>query len=327
MCQYQRASARPRPRARRPSTGFALAVLLATGNLAARAQPASRPVEIGEAFTIHSEILAEERQILVAKPSSYDASVQQYAVLYVLDGEEHFAHIASLVSFLSSNEFIPPLRMVAIANTDRNRDFLTAPVAGQGQPLETTAGGADEFMRFLDTELIPWVDRDFRSNDFRLLFGHSAGGFFALYSLLRFREPFDAYIAASPSVWWNDEELLRILAADAPRRAYGGKTLFMSLGDEGADAKSQLGRLADQLGDTADRGLRWTYRVWEFRLVDRGLVLYANGSPNELVMQGQLAYTLPGLLLFEFGMNRETGAATMRVRTSATEWEATERLD
>ena len=70
----------------------------------ASARPTGTPVVIGHEMKIQSEVLDEERSILVSVPDSYDAGDKNYPVLYVLDGSAHFDYTSSTVNFLSSND-------------------------------------------------------------------------------------------------------------------------------------------------------------------------------------------------------------------------------
>src|SRR5262249_1588492 len=89
-----------------------------------------------------------------------------------------------------------------------------APVAGFRTPPEaTTAGGADAFLAFLDQELVPYVDRTYRTAPMRVLVGHSLGGLFALHALAKRPELFTGYVAMEPSVWWNDHQVLEQVRA------------------------------------------------------------------------------------------------------------------
>src|SRR3954470_12724648 len=96
--------------------------------------------------------------------------------LYVLDGKDHFFHTAGSAGYLAEQGEIPEMIVVAIGSTVRVRDFTQTdwPAGWIG------GGGAGNFKRFLSAELIPKVDRTYRTDGFRVLSGHSAGGQFAL---------------------------------------------------------------------------------------------------------------------------------------------------
>jgi predicted alpha/beta superfamily hydrolase len=87
--------------------------------------------------------------------------------------------------------------MIGVANKDRCRDML--PVKVEEYP---TSGGADKFLTFMAEELIPFVDRNFRTTDFRILYGESDAGLFTVYALFTQPEAFSAYIASNPSLGW-----------------------------------------------------------------------------------------------------------------------------
>jgi tetratricopeptide (TPR) repeat protein len=97
--------------------------------------------------------------------------------------------------------------VVAITSTVRIRDFTQTDWASHW----VGGGGAPRFRAFLSKELIPEIDRTYRTQDFRVLFGHSAGGQFALYCLTSDPTLFQAYFALSPSLDWDDELPVRSL--------------------------------------------------------------------------------------------------------------------
>lgn len=193
-------------------------------------------------------MLGENRQILVSLPESYFSSSNRYATLYLTDGVENFPHVSTLVRFLSGNGFIPETIVVAIGSVDRNRDFLTSAVNSSSSAIAPTAGGAEVFSRFLAEELIRFVDANYRTNNYRILFGHSFGGFFAIYNMLQYPGVFDAHIAASPSVFWNDEQLLDIAESVADPGERDGHPLYLTLADtESMEAAQQTATLVSVL--------------------------------------------------------------------------------
>lgn len=182
---------------------------------------------IGETITIKSEVLDEERQMLVYLPAGYEGAGAEYPVLYLLDGGYHFHHVTGIVQFLSSQGLMPETIVVAIKNVDRNRDFL--PTNVEKIP---TSGGAEKFLAFISDELIPYIEDNFRTQPYRILVGHSFGGTFTTYAFLEKPDTFDSYIAISPYLHW-DEQLLVTKAETALRSSYSkNKCFYMTLGDE-----------------------------------------------------------------------------------------------
>src|SRR5690606_13046032 len=99
--------------------------------------------------------------------------------------------------------------VVAIHNTDRGSD-LTTPTSVQREIATfPTNGGADRFLRMLREELIPWVDANYRTNSYKILVGHSLGGLFTINTLITEPDAFDAYVAISPNLQWNEQDLVK----------------------------------------------------------------------------------------------------------------------
>src|SRR5882724_5962098 len=179
---------------------YRLFFLLLLVPLSVSAQAAD-PVTIGQVERIKSTVLAEVRTYEVYLPDSYGwAKDRRYPVFYVLDGKTHFVHTAGSVGFLAAQGEIPEMIVVAIASTVRVRDFTQT----DWPRMWVGGGGANNFKRFLSAELIPDVERKYRTDGFRVLSGHSAGGQFALYCLTSEPSLFHAYFALSPSLDWDD---------------------------------------------------------------------------------------------------------------------------
>ena len=171
-----------------------------------------------EAWDLSSES-GEPYRIFVSKPKE-PAPAEGYAVLYVLDGQAMFAGFAETRRIHSgSNPDIANAMVVGVGYpTDQiydNRrlyDF-TPPRLARVPPMQARlahrAGGNDRFLEFLLDRLRPELDRRYRIDPNRqALFGHSLGGLFALHALYTRPDAFNAIIAASPSIWWNDQGIL-----------------------------------------------------------------------------------------------------------------------
>lgn len=165
------------------------------------------PVVVGEKIRIRSKVLNEEREIWIWLPEEYSKGEAKYPVLYLLDGEWHFQHVTGLIHFLSWERVgrIPKMIVAAVVNTSRSRDFSPAPWPG----YEYYTGGGDHFVTFLERELIPAVQREFRVSSQKILAGHSLAGTFALYAFLTHPDLFDAYLTLSPCLFWHERFMLK----------------------------------------------------------------------------------------------------------------------
>jgi predicted alpha/beta superfamily hydrolase len=156
---------------------------LTTFQLKLSAQLPKEKIIIGEKLKISSKILNEDREVLIRVPKDYDYSDTKYPVLYVLDGEFFFQQVNGVVTFLSEcsyiyNKPIPEMIVVAIINIDRNRDYTPTYAPNQlGSLYYPTSGGAERFFNFLEKELIPEIDSQYRTQSFRTLAGWSFGDY------------------------------------------------------------------------------------------------------------------------------------------------------
>jgi uncharacterized protein len=132
-------------------------------------------------FTIASKVLGETRHVGIAFPASYarSAATVRYPVAMVLDGETLLGPAAAVSATLADNGQIPELVIVAIENTNRLRD-LTPP--GPSVSGSSTHEEGDRFLDFIERELLPALDRRFRTAAPRVLVGHSSGGILATYA-------------------------------------------------------------------------------------------------------------------------------------------------
>lgn len=247
----------------RVTTLLVLALLPALPGPAPAGSLPGDPVPLGYRRTIASTVLGEERTVVVALPERYEGSTDRYPVLYVLDGEWHFPHAAALVRFLSEVRHnpkppVPPMIVVGIENVDRNRDFTPTHLEsdrGMGFP---TSGESGRFLEFLESELIPLVETDYRTRPYRLLAGWSFGGLFAVNTLLESPGAFDGYIAVSPSLWWDGDLLVR-KARERLASVGEHKTLIVTLGDEAGAIRPAVLHFVEVLEGQAPAGLDWTF--------------------------------------------------------------------
>lgn len=234
------------------------AILLAV-TAAAQSQPqaaAAEPLVIGETFTIASKSLGETRRINVYLPAEYTASADlRLPVLYMPDGgiKEDFLHVAGLVQVLAGNGTMRPFVVVGIENTERRRDMTPPTEKAEDRRIAPRVGGSAAFRAFIRDELMPEVRKRYRTTSESAIVGESLAGLFVVETMLVAPELFDTYIAFDPSLWWNDEKLVK--AADDLLRARPpvGKSLFLASSRDGmlGPAVNVLWRAVEKSGARA----------------------------------------------------------------------------
>lgn len=259
---------------RRPTHAwlFALACFFMAHVPACLAQdaPPSGEVSIGQRYIVPSPTLREDREVLVHLPKGYARSGQRYPVLYVLDGESHFALAVGMVDFLAANHRIPDMIVVSIPNTRRDRDLTPASAnhdgkGGRGPAASENSGGADHFLAFLADELRPWVDRRWRTEDFRILAGHSLGGLFSWYTQIHRPDAFQAHITVSPSLHWDQGRFASPPDADIAgrlARMTGRHFMYLSWGNHEPKLAPHVQSLVSWLQVNGPPALQWTHHYY-----------------------------------------------------------------
>lgn len=185
----------------------------------AAAAVAAQPVAPTE-HVITSSVLQESRVVRVVVPSSYSLSTRRYPVLYVFDGDSNLTHAAEAVRLLAAHTRIPEMLVVGISHRRRNWELTTAPLLTWKYPPELgEVGGADRFLAALEADVVPWVDRTFRTEPHRVVLGHSLGGMVAWHALATRPALFQSYLIVDGSVFWNHGQVV-----DEVERALGSAT-------------------------------------------------------------------------------------------------------
>jgi predicted alpha/beta superfamily hydrolase len=239
---------------------FALLSLLAAPGLTARADDGPQYKHL----KIKSAVLGEERVALVRTPREYDTNGQRYPVLYITDGDAQIGHTTATIEFLARADRLPEMIVVGITHSDRTRDLTPTKAPQDPRGLWPVAGGGgDKFLKFIETELIPTVEKNYRTVPFRIHAGHSLGGLFALHSFVTKPELFNAYIACSPALWWDKEFEIKKLDEFLKGRKELDRTLLLSLGDEPGPWRAGLEKAKQLLGRQQLKGFVWDSTVMD----------------------------------------------------------------
>lgn len=212
--------------------------------------------------TMTSGVLGEERELIVHLPDSYGREPQhRYAVLYVLDGSSQDLHTANTAGIMARIEAMPEVIVVGLPNVSaagRQRDYTPPFMLEEVEPPGTMMGQADRFLAFLEEEVIPLVEREYRTAPFRMLAGHSRGGLLVCYSLIAAPGLFHARFAHSPALWREDAVLVTRLSAMLKDRPGLDTFLYLSIGGEENDKMLDgFNRARAALAEAAGPRLRW----------------------------------------------------------------------
>ncbi|HEX5835740.1 MAG TPA: alpha/beta hydrolase-fold protein, partial [Pyrinomonadaceae bacterium] len=144
--------------------------------------------------------------------------------------------------------------------TDRTRDLTPAKSTDKnpaGELRFPTAGGADNFLKFFETELIPEIEKEFRVQPYRIFAGHSFGGLFAIHALITRPTLFNSYVAVSPSLQWENFEALKRAETFLKNQKELNVTLFASLGNEPGAIGESFDKFKEALAKTNIKGFEW----------------------------------------------------------------------
>jgi len=231
-------------------------------------------VVIAKEIKINSAVLGEERIIYVSVPSGYDDSKDSYQVLYILDG---VTEAIGLVKYLSDYGVCPQLIIVSIGEVNPSRDmFPSKPQYSRGtQPAKPwyakkeddelrvsrpgeKIGEADKYLSFIETELFPYIEKNYRTAPYRICCGHSKGGLCVTHAFVSHTNMFNAYIALNPSLYWDDGLVMKTAEEKFASLDFKHKQFYFDIG--GNEVPSTIGDAFDFAGiirQNASSDLRW----------------------------------------------------------------------
>lgn len=194
---------------------------------------------VGANHFIKSTVLNEERLIQVYLPPNYNDSEENYPVLYVLDGQRFFLYAVSLSQSFKQFQLTPEFIVVGI-NTDYPKRF------------QQLGDGRDVFIEFLSTELTPYIDSNFRTNDEKLFFGWEFGASLVFNTMLSNPRLFDTHLMASAYPIMEAIDKLNGVST-LPTN------LYFSVSPDEYDGKHSAIKLDSLLSQKNIEGLKWTF--------------------------------------------------------------------
>lgn len=205
---------------------------------------------------LHSKALDEKRELLIHLPNNYQLnSNTRYPVMYLLDGQRNFAHAVGSLDLLNQSNMVQEMIVVAIANTHRSRDFT--PTYDENYNEWGKSGGADKFLDFIEKELIPYVNKNYRANNFKIVSGHSLGGLLSIYALQSRPHLFQAHFAFSPSLWWDSQVIFKEAEDFWSKTPQLNNYLYVNMGSEGGNMLSSFERYSQLLEAHTPKGFTY----------------------------------------------------------------------
>lgn len=233
---------------------FFIIIFVAFIALSCSRHPQNNSINIGKTDSVYSKILGEKRKIWIYMPEGAQDSKSKYPVVYLLDGDGHFASVSGMIQYLSRVGVSPDMIVVAIPNTDRPRDLtpthsLLMPDGSKNNDMKTTGGG-EKFASFIQKELIPHIDSVYPAAPYKMLIGHSFGGLTAMNILIHHPDMFNAYVAIDPSMWWDNKKLLNQGQSIFANQKFNGKSLFLGIANTMPSGMDTLQVRVDTTGGT-----------------------------------------------------------------------------
>lgn len=255
---------------------------------AASAQPSAPRVSLlrTQQYDFASKVNGQAYRVYVSLPEAYANEPEaRYPVIYLTDANWVFGITAQTQVLLRMGSLVPEAMVVGIirasvdegnaawrfASAERVPDLTPTRVPTEEARYrkeyardDIRTGGAPEFLRVFREELIPEVERRYRTNGNRTYVGYSLGGLFGAYALFTAPGMFQRMILVSPSLWWDDGLIAKYEESYAAKHQSLPVRLFMSDGElEAATMLSSMRQLASTLTRRKYAGLQLNTRIFE----------------------------------------------------------------
>ncbi|MGJ8684592.1 MAG: alpha/beta hydrolase [Nonlabens sp.] len=217
------------------------------------------PIPEHDSLKIDSKFTNDERVINIWTPPNYDTTTDSLTVLYMPDGgiKEDFPHIANTLDTLIKQHKIPNVILVGIENTERRRDLSGPSKVAYDLEFIPNPGGADNFRKFIKNELVPEINKKYRTTNKKAIIGESLAGLFVVETSILEPDMFDYYIAMDPSLWFNESYLVKNYEDLTKENNYVNKKLWYA-GSSVTDISTYTNQLEQQLKGI-ENGLTWKY--------------------------------------------------------------------
>ena len=237
-------------------------------------------ITIGSKHRIFSKALNEERNFWVYLPPDYNNTKfapAKYPVVYLLDAESNFHSFTGLQHSLSRGPYAttPQMIVVGITNTNRTRDLTPTEANRQAffdknKKMFQQSGGNKNFITFLENELRPYIESNYRTSGYNVLNGHSFGGLTAVNILLHHTQLFNSYVIIDPSLWWDNEIMNKKADSIFNTKDFEKRSIYIAMADKKSipqdtttDMARGIRKFEKLLKDKKPKNLRWGFKFYE----------------------------------------------------------------
>lgn len=265
---------------------FLALVAVQAGPLHAQTSPAQVSLPRTERTDIPSRINEQAYRVYVALPQAYaNEPSARYPVIYLTDAPWIFGLTVQTHVLLRMGKLMPEAIIVGVSRAGldegnaesrpaaaaRVPDLTPTKVTDQEERFrreyersDIETGRAGDFLRVLRDEVVPDIERRYRTNGDRTYVGYSLGGLFGAYALFHAPELFQRMVLVSPSLWWDDQIVARYEETYANSHKTLNVRLFMSDGEqEGSTMIGPMLALASKLNGREYPGLQLKTRIFE----------------------------------------------------------------
>lgn len=263
-----------------------------------------RGVETGsETRILESKINGKLYKLYINLPNSYNSdSAKTYPVLYALDGQWAFTNIVTAYWDIHWDGFVPDIIIVGLTWGGKNPNYDSLRMHDYTPSLDTSmknSGGGKEYLEVLGKEVIPFIDREYRTNKVdRALTGLSLGGLFTLYAMFHATDLFNGFIIINPSLWWDDGLAFKNEEEYAKQNKLLNARVYMVSSE--LDDVMAIQNMVDQIKSRNYQGLNLESRILEG--------MGHSGSKSEAHARGMIfIYKRPSVKLSEDILDEYTG--------------------
>lgn len=212
-------------------------------------------------FTIKSKSTNFKYDVKIGSLKEVDVN-KNYHVVYLLDGDDYYNECMQIINSENKENII----IVSIGYADDN-ERGTDYSYPYDRDFDGDSGGAKRFIDFLNSELIPTIEEDYQIMSLtKTIYGHSLGGYFALYVMMQEEQenPFNNAIVISPNLMWYNSFIFDLESNAKELNLLNGKGIYMSMGDlEGVGMNASFQALTKQLELSNYNDFNFSYERFE----------------------------------------------------------------